>query len=117
MTYSEFAKLNLFDRDWQARRAYARMKKTQPLPRGRCGLCDRDMETLYPILVDLCKICAGNVPERGGRLIRVKRYFMNDLGECLRCHRMVPKIYLMNVEVCLLCMRKWDPSGRRSHTV
>jgi hypothetical protein len=115
MSFSEFNRLYQFDKPWQARAAYARMSKTQALPRGRCGLCDRDMEQLFPIIIDLCKKCADNVPERGGRLVRVKRYFLNKLGQCIRCKGLTAKLYQMNVEVCINCMKRWDTSGRREH--
>ena len=115
MSFSEFQKLYGYDKDWQARAAYARMKKTQALPSGRCGLCDRQDEMLFPIIIDLCKKCADNVPERGGKLVRVKRYFLNKLGQCIRCKGLAPKLYQMNVEVCLVCMKRWDTSGRRGH--
>jgi hypothetical protein len=115
MSFSEFQKLYGYDKDWQARAAYARMKKTQALPSGRCGLCDRQDEILFPIIIDLCKKCADNVPERGGKLVRVKRYVLNRLGQCIRCKGLTAKIYQMNVEVCLVCMKRWDTSARREH--
>jgi len=116
VSFSAWQKLAKIENEWQARRQYARMKHSAPLLKGRCRLCERQEDTLYPIVIDLCKKCSEHLPELKARLIKIHRHRLHP-GECMRCGTRCPTTYQFNIDICVYCLGRFDPSGRRQHIV
>lgn len=115
-SFTQFQDIMKFDKPWQARKAYAKMKNSKPLFKGRCRFCENYSEELYPIVIDLCEKCAKNLPDLQAKLVQIKRYHLHP-GQCMKCNGLRAKIYQFNVDICIRCMGRWDKSGRRQHTV
>jgi hypothetical protein len=111
MSFSAFQELYKFDKEWQARAAYARMRRTQPLNKGACQFCERNTESLFPIVVDCCHRCSKDFAARGVKLIQIKRYHRRP-GTCIRCGALVTKLYQWNPDVCEKCIHVWDVKNK-----
>lgn len=111
-----------FKKERVARDVWLKMKKSSAmLPKGACQKCQRNTETVFPTLVDVCRACAERLMANGARLLQVKR-FLRRTAVCAWCDRHVPpvppvpaKSYIISVHLCEKCVRHWDPSGRRLH--
>lgn len=110
--------------DQTARHIWRNMKRaSNPLQSGACHACQRNTETLFPLVMDICRACVEQFAPRGTQILKKKRYLRHAM-DCTWCGRhMVPvapvavALYYVNIKLCERCMRAKDPSGRRLHKV
>lgn len=93
---------------WAKKRLTNAIKKSgsRAVPKGSCNMCERNTETLYAILTELCPSCSRKVVERGEqklipfKIIKEKAIFQY----CNWCKKKRLIHYVVNIHLCEKCL-------------
>ena len=80
------------------------MKRTDPLPVGRCSLCGGYNGELYAFAGTLCSACYDRGVNNGGQMKVL--YLTLKPGTCDACYRFVGKRYVVNPRACNKCLQR-----------
>jgi hypothetical protein len=80
------------------------MRKTNPLPKGRCNCCGNYEDRLAPLVVSCCKNCAQRFLKNGGSLKIMKQDFRENY--CDMCFGKSWRKITINPFMCQKCAYK-----------
>jgi hypothetical protein len=80
------------------------IKQVNPLSKGKCNLCSKEDDQLFPVDIKVCPTCANRFIKKGGELEVLRKETIEYY--CDYCLVRTFTVFYINPKVCIFCSKR-----------